>query len=134
MGGITDPIADYLTQIRNATHARMDNVTVASGSKMTIRITEILKEEGCIENFKVVETGPKRTIRIHLKYLKGKKPTMQSIVRWSKPGLRRYVNCDHIPRVLGGLGFSILSTSRGLMTDRRARSERIGGELLCKVW
>lgn len=103
-------------------------------SKLNVRITEILKEEGFIENFKVAEEGIKKVIRIHLKYASGKKPVIQSLVRISKPGLRHYVGTQKIPRVLGGLGVSILSTSKGVMSDRKARAEKVGGELLCKVW
>ncbi len=103
-------------------------------SKMILRIAEIFKQEGFIENFKTIEEGSKKSIRIHLKYLKPKKPAIQSVIRISKPGLRRYVNCEEIPRVLGGLGVAIVSTSKGIMTDRQARAAKVGGELLCKVW
>ncbi|OGW77410.1 MAG: 30S ribosomal protein S8 [Omnitrophica bacterium RIFCSPHIGHO2_02_FULL_49_9] len=133
MGAVTDPVADYLTRIRNASRALKETVTVR-GSKLTVTMTEILKKEGFIRNFKVIEENPRKLIRIHLKYRGGKKPAIQSIVRVSKPGLRHYVPTSEIPRVLGGLGIGILSTSKGLMTDRAARTERIGGELLCKVW
>jgi small subunit ribosomal protein S8 len=134
MGGITDPIANYLTQIRNASRALKENVTIARGSKITVQITEILKQEGFIKNFKVIQDGPKKSIRIHLKYLKGKKPAMESLIRISKPGLRRYVACEEIPKVIGGLGISILSTSNGILSDRKARKQKMGGELLCTVW
>lgn len=129
----TDPIADFLTQIRNSMNTGKPAVTVP-GSKMTIRISEILKQEGFIESYKVVAEGSKKLIRIHFKYLKPKKSAIQSVIRISKPGLRRYVNCDEIPRVLGGLGISIVSTSKGVMTDRQARAAKVGGELICKVW
>ena len=129
----TDPIADFLTQIRNSMRAGKQMVTVP-GSKMTSRLSEILKQEGFIDNFKVIEDGKKKSIRIHLKYLKPKKPAIQSVIRISKPGLRRYVGCEDIPRVLGGLGFAIVSTSKGVMTDKQARAAKIGGELICKVW
>ena len=128
----TDTIADFLTRVRNASSARKPNVTTP-GSKLLVRVAEILKEEGFIENFKPVEDGCKKSIRIHLKYL-NKKPVIQSLVRMSTPGLRRYVGHQEIPRVLGGLGVSILSTSKGIMSDRKARSEKLGGELLCQVW
>ena len=133
MGAPTDPIADFLTQIRNAARAGKTNLTVP-GSKLTLKIAAILKQEGFIENYKLTEEGAKRSIRIHLKYAKGKQPAIQSIVRVSTPGLRQYVNCQKIPRVLGGLGVAILSTSKGVMTDREARTQKVGGELLCKVW
>ena len=133
MGVPTDPIADFLTQVRNASRAGKTNMMVP-GSKLTLKIAGILKQEGFIENFKLVEEGAKRFIRIHLKYVKGKQPAIQSVVRVSKPGLRQYVNCQEIPRVLGGLGIAILSTSKGIMTDREARAQKVGGELLCKVW
>ena len=129
----TDPIADFLTQIRNSVKTGKPAVTMPA-SKMTLRIAEILKQEGFIDSFKDIKEGNKKFIRIHLKYLKAKKSAIQSIIRISKPGLRRYVNCDEIPRVLGGLGVAIVSTSKGIMTDRQARASKVGGELLCKVW
>ena len=103
-------------------------------SKLTLRIAEILKREGFIENFKPVEERAKRFVRIHFKYVKGKQPVIQALVRVSKPGLRQYVSCKKIPRVLGGFGLAILSTSKGVMTDREARAQQVGGELLCQVW
>ena len=129
----TDFIADFLTQIRNAARAGKINITVP-GSKLTGRIAEILQREGFVENFKLVEEGSKKMIRIHLKYVRGKQSAIQSLVRISKPGLRHYVASREVPRVLGGLGVAILSTSKGIMTDREARSAKIGGELICKVW
>ena len=129
----TDFIADFLTQIRNAARAGKAMITVP-GSKLTARIAEILKREGFIENFKPVDEGSKKMVRIHLKYLSGKQPAIQALVRVSKPGLRHYVGSQKIPRVLGGLGVAILSTSKGVMTDREARSAKLGGELICKVW
>ncbi|MBI4394636.1 MAG: 30S ribosomal protein S8 [Candidatus Omnitrophica bacterium] len=133
MGAPTDPIADFLTQIRNASCTGKQSVTIPA-SKLTLKIAEILKREGFIENFKVGEEGVKRFVRIHLKYSKGKQSAIQSLVRISKPGLRQYVNCQEVPRVLGGLGVAILSTSKGILTDREARTQKLGGELLCKVW
>lgn len=129
----TDPIADFLTRIRNASRTAKSRVTVP-GSKVTLRITELLKQEGYIESFKWVEEGFRKSIRIHLKYRSPKKSAIQSLLRVSKPGLRCYVETDKIPRVLGGLGMSILSTSKGMMTDRQAREAGVGGELLCQVW
>ncbi len=134
MGGITDAIGDYLTQIRNASGAAKENVTIKHSSKLAVRMTEILRQEGFVENFKVLEVGVKKNLRIHLKYSDDKKPAIQSLVRVSKPGLRKYVGWGEIPRVIGGLGISILSTSQGVMSDREARKKKVGGELLCKVW
>ena len=133
MSGSTDVIADFLTQLRNASRAGKPTVTIPA-SKMTLKISEILKQEGFIDNLKEIAEGPKKSVRIHLRYFKGKKSAIQSIVRVSKPGLRRYVGSEEIPRVLGGLGVSILSTPKGLLTDREARNQKVGGELLCKVW
>ena len=133
MGVPTDTIADFLTQIRNASRAGKENITVP-GSKMSLKIAEILKQEGFVSNFKLVEEGVKKRIRIHLKYMQGKKPVIRSLNRISTPGLRHYVGSEEIPRVLGGLGISILSTPKGLMTDREARMKKLGGELLCEVW
>ena len=133
MSAPTDPIADFLTQIRNAARTGKPTVTVIA-SKLKLKITGILKQEGFISNYKAVEEGVKRFIRIHLKYSHGKHSVIRSLVRVSKPGLRQYVGCEEIPRVLGGLGVAILSTSKGVMSDREARKQRMGGELICKVW
>lgn len=128
----TDPIADFLTRIRNASRARKEKVTVPA-SKMTVRIAEILKQEGYIDNFKCIQDETKKSVRIHLKYA-NKKPAIKQVARISKPGIRYYVGRKNIPRVLGGLGIALLSTSKGVMTDRQARTQGIGGELICKVW
>lgn len=129
----TDFIADFLTVIRNASRARLEKVTVPV-SNMSLKIAEILKEEGFIENVKVFTEGKKRFVRLHLKYIHGKKPAIQGIRRISKPGLRSYVRCGKIPRVQGGLGVAIVSTSKGILTDRKAREAKIGGELICTIW
>ena len=129
----TDPIADYLTVIRNASKAHKDKVTMPA-SNMTARISEILKTEGFIDNVKVFSEGPKKFIRLHLKYIQGKKPAIRGIRRISKPGIRTYVGSEEIPRVQGGLGIAIVSTSKGILTDREARHSKVGGELICKVW
>lgn len=130
----TDFIADFLTVIRNASRARKDKVT-ARASKMTSRISEILKEEGFIESYKVFSEGKKQFIRVHLKYLRGgREPAIQGLQRVSKPGRRIYVGSEEIPRVLGGLGVSVVSTSKGILVDREAKKAQVGGELLCKVW
>lgn len=129
----TDFISDFLTVVRNASRAGKDKMTAAA-SNSTIRIAEILKEEGFIESAKLFTEGKKRFLRIHLKYLQGRKPAIQGIQRVSTPGLRVYVSSDRVPRIQGGLGVAIVSTSKGVMTDKKARQSHIGGELICKVW
>ena len=130
---VTDFVGDFLTVIRNASRARKEKVTL-SASNMTVKIAEILKEENFIENLKIFSEGNKRFVRIHLKYIHGKKPAIQGIKRISKPGRRRYLGYQEIPRVQGGLGVAILSTSKGVVTDQNARKTKMGGELLCTVW
>ena len=130
---VTDFVGDFLTVIRNASRAQKDKVTVRT-SKLTTRIAEILKEEGFVSNVKAFNEGNKNFVRIHLKYIKGKESAIQGIRRVSKPGLRRYSGSEELPKVQGGLGVSIVSTSRGILTDREARKLKVGGELLCKVW
>ena len=129
----SDFVADFLTVIRNAARARKEKVTSPS-SKMTLRIAEILKTEGFVENVKSFEEGNKRFVRIHLRYLRGKKAAIQGLRRVSTPGRRFYVGHDEIPRVQGGLGVAIVSTSKGIVTDREARQNKLGGEILCTVW
>ncbi|OGW78950.1 MAG: 30S ribosomal protein S8 [Omnitrophica bacterium GWA2_52_8] len=129
----TDFVADFLTVVRNASRAKKDKVTVPA-SGLTVKIAEILKEEGFIDNVKVFSEGKKQFTRIHLKYIRGKQSAIQGITRISKPGKRAYVSSDKIPRVQGGLGIAILSTSRGVITDRKARQDKVGGELVCRVW
>ena len=129
-----DFIGDFLTSIRNASKAHKDKLT-APASILTVRIAELLKEEGFVENVKPFNDGNKQFVRIHLKYLAGgKKPAIQGLKRISTPGLRRYVGCDEIPKVLGGLGVVIISTPKGVMTGKQAREAKAGGELLCTVW
>jgi len=129
-----DFIGDFLTMIRNASKARKDKLT-APASILTVRIAELLKEEGFVENVKPFNDGNKQFVRIHLKYLAGgKKAAIQGLKRISTPGLRRYVGCDEIPKVLGGLGIVILSTPKGVMTGKQAREAKAGGEILCTVW
>ena len=130
---VTDPVSDFLTVIRNASKAKKDKVTV-SASNFTARVAELLKEEGFIENVKVFTEGSKRFLRVHLKYVRGKKPAIQGLRRISTPGRRFYVGCEELPRIQGGLGIAIVSTSKGLMTDREARKTNSGGELVCTVW
>ena len=129
----SDPIADMLTRVRNAMAARHPKVDVPA-SKLKTEIARILKEEGYILNFKVAEEGPKRTIKIYLKYGSDNRPVISEIERVSRPGCRVYVRRTEIPRVLGGMGINILTTPRGVMTGRQARKQGLGGELLCEVW
>lgn len=130
---VTDFVGDFLTVIRNASKAHKDKVT-APASKMTVRIAELLKEEGFVDNVKPFSEDKKQFVRIHLKYMHGKRPAIQGLRRISTPGRRRYVASEGIPRIQGGLGVAIVSTSKGIVTDREARKSKIGGELLCTVW
>lgn len=131
---VSDPIADFLTRIRNAIKAQHRYVDV-SWSKLRQNIAEILMSQGFIENYLVKhETKQRGTIRLFLKYSDGRKPVIQGIKRVSKPGLRRYVGHQDIPKFYGGLGLSILSTSQGVMAGLDASKRNIGGELLCLVW
>lgn len=129
----TDPIADFLTVIRNAARARKDKVTVPV-SNLTLRMAEIFKDEGFLENAKLFTEEKKRFVRLHLKYLANGKPVIQGIKRVSKPGLRVYRDAERVPRVQGGLGLAVVSTSKGLLTDKQARKEKVGGEVLCTIW
>ena len=129
---ITDPIADLLTRIRNANSAKHDTVDVPS-SNMKKAIVEILYAEGYIKNFQVIEDGKQGVIRITLKYVGGEK-AISGLKRVSKPGLRIYAGADELPRVLKGLGIAIVSTSKGIMTDKKARANHVGGEILAYVW
>ena len=129
----TDPIADMLTRIRNASSARHEKVVVPR-SRLKIRIAEVLKAEGYIKDFVVHEDDKQGAITVLLKYGPDREPAISDIKRVSKPGLRRYVPTTEIPRVLNGLGIAILSTSHGVMLDREARKQKVGGELICTVW
>ena len=129
----SDPIADMLTRLRNALSARHPKVDVPA-SRLKAEIARILKEEGYIANFKVAEEGPKRVIKIYLKYSQANAPVITRIERVSRPGCRVYVGHDDIPRVQGGLGINILTTPRGVMTGRTAHKEGLGGEVLCQIW
>ena len=131
---INDPIADMLTRIRNAQVARHDAVTMpASNTKKAI--AKILLDEGYIKAYDVVDDGLQGSIKVTLKYMNGKStPVITGLKRISKPGLRVYARCEELPKVLGGLGVAIISTSKGLMTDRAARKENLGGEVLCYIW
>ena len=130
---ITDTIADMLTRIRNANNAKHDTVDIPA-SNMKKAIAQILLDEGYIKSFTVVEDGKQGTIRVVLKYGQGKTPVIQGLRRVSKPGLRIYTSCEDMPRVMKGLGTAILSTNKGVMTDRQARKENVGGEVLAFIW
>jgi len=132
MSGITDPIADMLTRIRNASAARLPVVNIPSSS-LKQEIARVLKEKGFVKKFVVVEDGKQGIIKMLLRYTNGT-PAIQGIQRLSRPGLRRYANVDKLPKVLNGLGYAIISTSQGVMTDHEARKLGVGGEVLCKVW
>jgi small subunit ribosomal protein S8 len=129
----SDPIADMLTRVRNAMAARHPKVDVPA-SKLKTEIARILKEEGYILNYKVAEEGPKRTIKIYLKYADNNAPVISHMERVSRPGCRVYVGRTEIPRVLGGMGINILTTPRGVMTGHAAHKEGVGGEILCQIW
>jgi small subunit ribosomal protein S8 len=129
---MTDPIADMLTRIRNAIKARHPKVDVPA-SKLKIEVARILREEGYIINYKVAEEGPRKTIKIYLKYQANTKPVISELSRVSRPGCRVYASCTEIPNVLGGLGVNILTTPKGVMTGRDARKQGVGGEVLCQI-
>jgi small subunit ribosomal protein S8 len=129
----TDPIADMLTRIRNAARAKHPRVDLPS-SKMKIEIARILKDEGYLTNFKVVDEKGKKTLRVFLRYTADRRSVITDLKRVSRPGSRRYVGKFGIRQVMGGMGVSILSTPRGLMTGQSARREGLGGELLCEIW
>ena len=130
---ITDPIADLLTRIRNANDAKHESVDIPA-SNFKKSIAEILLEEGYIKNFQIVEDGKQGIIRVTLKYAAGKQKVIHGLRRVSKPGLRIYSNCEDMPRVMNGLGIAIVSTSKGVMTDKKARQNNVGGEVLAFVW
>ncbi len=130
---ITDPIADMLTRIRNANSAKHDTVDIPA-SNMKKAIASILLEEGYIKNFQIIDDGTQGVIRVTLKYNPGKEAVVSGLRRVSKPGLRVYAGADELPRVLKGLGIAIISTSKGVMTDKKARAAHVGGEVLAFVW
>jgi len=130
---ITDPIADMLTRIRNGCMAGFEAVDIPS-SKMKQEISRILKEEGYIKESKIINDQVQGIIRLYLKYDDTNRPVITNLKRISKPGRRVYVKKDNTPRVLGGLGIAILSTSKGIMTDKNTRKAQLGGEVLCHVW
>ena len=130
---ITDTIADMLTRIRNASSARHETVDIPA-SNMKKSIAQILVDEGYVKSYQVIEDGKQGVIRMTLKYVDGKTPVISGLRRVSKPGLGIYSNCEDMPRVMRGLGIAIVSTSKGVMTDKRARKENVGGEVLAFVW
>jgi len=129
----TDPIADLLTRIRNAARAKHPRVDLPS-SKLKVEIARILKDEGYLSNYKVVDEKGKKTLRVFLRYTPDRRSVITDLKRVSRPGSRRYVGKTRIRAVVGGMGISILSTPRGLMTGQAARKNGVGGELLCEVW
>ena len=130
---ITDPIADLLTRIRNANSAKHETVEIPA-SNMKKAIVEILNEEGYIKNYQVIEDGKQGIIRITLKYGPNKSQIITGLRKVSKPGLRIYSGCEDMPKVMKGLGVAIVSTSKGVMTDKQARKENVGGEVLAFIW
>jgi small subunit ribosomal protein S8 len=129
---MTDPIADFLTRVRNAVQARHKFVEIPA-SRMKANLAEILKSQGFISDYERIEEGPQGFIRLNLRYVGGE-PSVVGLRRVSRPGLRRYAGATELPRVKNGLGIAIISTSEGLMTDKEARRRNIGGEVLCFVW
>lgn len=130
---MTDPIADMLSRIRNANNARHKSVDVPC-SKIKKEIAKILLDEGYIKGYDVVEDDKQGMIKIDLKYSQDGERVISGLKRISKPGLRVYVKCEDVPKVLGGLGIAIISTSKGIITDKLARQEKVGGEVICYVW
>ena len=130
---ISDTIADMLTRIRNASSAKHESVDVPA-SNMKKSIAQILVDEGYVKSFQVIDDGKQGVIRLTLKYNAGKAPAITGLKRVSKPGLRIYANCEDLPKVMKGLGIAIVSTSKGVMTDKAARSANVGGEVLAFVW
>ncbi|MDP3181616.1 MAG: 30S ribosomal protein S8 [Desulfobaccales bacterium] len=130
---MTDPIADMLTRIRNAGGARFDKVDIPA-SRMKISLAKIFKEEGFIKNYKVIKDNRQGTLRVYLKYNNKQQSLFQGLRRVSKPGCRVYAGHEELPRVQGGLGVAIISTSKGVVTDRQARKLQMGGEVLCEIW
>lgn len=130
---MTDPVADMLTRVRNAAKARFNSVDIP-GSKMKIDIARILKDEGYIRNYKFIKDGKQGILRIYLKYGSAQESVIYGLERVSRPSRRVYVKGKNIKPVYNGLGTAILSTSKGIMTDRKAREENIGGEIICNIW
>ncbi len=133
MAMVTDPVSDLLARIRNGSLAEHEKVDIPA-SKLKVRLAEILKEEGFIKNFRLIEDKRQGVLRVYLKYGPGQERVISGLRRVSKPGRRLYVGADRIPSVLGGMGVAILSTPRGVLTDRESRKAKVGGEVLCYVW
>ncbi|MBI1938883.1 MAG: 30S ribosomal protein S8 [Ignavibacteriales bacterium] len=129
---VTDPIADFLTRVRNAVKARKKIVNIPS-SKTKINLAEILKANHFIKDYNVVEDNKQNVLRVHLKYINGT-PSISGLKRISTPGLHQYVGKDKLPKVLNGLGIAVISTPKGLLTDKQAKKESVGGEVICHVW
>lgn len=129
---MTDPIADYLTRVRNAILAGRKRVDIPA-SNLKRELTKLLVEQKLVAGFTELQDGPLTILRVQLRYHDGK-PVIGGLSRISRPGLRTYVDAGSIPRVFGGLGFAVISTSKGLMTDRQAREAKVGGEVLCEIW
>ena len=130
---MSDPLADMMTRIRNAVMVKFDTVVMPS-SRNKASIAKVLKDEGFISDFQVTDEGVQGTLKINLKYGPNRESVITGIKRISKPGLRKYAKADALPKVLDGLGISIISTSKGIVTDRTARAQNTGGEILCEVW
>ena len=130
---MSDPVADMLTRVRNASRAELSSVEIPQ-SKLKTEIARILKKEGFVSDYVTEGHGGKKVLRVYLRYDQEREPIIQGLKRISRPSLRKYVSATDIPRVLGGIGLAILSTSSGLLTDAEARKARIGGEVLCYVW
>ena len=130
---MTDPIADFLTRIRNAVQVGRDRCDVPA-SRLKLELAKIFQDEGFIRTFKVLEEGPQGTLRLYLRYASDGEPTIRGLQRVSRPGLRVYRGVDQLPHVRGGIGVAVISTSKGLMTDVKAREQRLGGEVMCRVW
>ncbi len=130
---VTDQVSDMLTRIRNAALARQDHALIPA-SKLKLEVAKILKAQGYIQKYDLVDDKRHGQIRVHLRYVQNREPVIAGLRRISRPGVRIYVDKDHIPRVLGGLGVAVLSTSQGVLTDREARRRGVGGEVLCYVW
>lgn len=130
---MTDPIADMLTRIRNAGHAKFEKVDIPA-SRLKIAVARILKEEGYIKNYKVIKDNRQGILRVYLRYDERQTPIIHGLKRISKPGRRVYSNAVELPRVRAGLGVAVISTSKGVLTDRQARKLMVGGEVMCEIW
>jgi small subunit ribosomal protein S8 len=130
---MTDPVADFLTRLRNAAQAGKDRCDVPA-SRIKLELAKILQEEGFIRTFKMIEEGPQPTIRLYLRYSAEGEPVIRGLERVSRAGRRVYRGVDDLPRVRAGIGIAVVSTSKGLMTDAKAREKRLGGEVMCRVW